>query len=207
MKPLRCLCALLFPLTFAFAEKDADLKPASVKAGKVTAEDTFSSAELAKAWSVNKGDWQVKGGSLAGAIKASDHHPAVLMLGVSNHDSIIKFSFKVDGDKGFNLSYNSGRGHLFRVIVTGDGLSVVRDKDKKDKSSKPTTLATASGKITSGEWHTMLVEVKGNKVHVQTDTGLKAEGTHLDLDVDKSGYRFVTGASLEIDDVKVWAVE
>jgi hypothetical protein len=200
-------------------------------------EDAFASAEVAKTWTVAKGDVAIKDGALVETFKASDNHPAVLMLGVPNHNAIIKFSFKMeDATKGFALSYNTPGAHLFRVLVTGDGLSVVKDAEKEKGAAKgkgkakaksePTKtaaaapkgeakskgraangIAKAEGKISAGEWHTILVEVQGTKVAVQTDTGLKAEGTHPEIDVDKTGYRFVTAASLSIDDVKVWAAE
>jgi hypothetical protein len=201
---LLAVLALLLPATPAPAAKDAPLTPALVKPGKVAAEDAFSSAQLGKPWAVNKGEWVVKDGALVGTIKQSDHHPAVLLLGVPNRNSIIRFSFKFDGSKGFNLSYNSAKGHLFRILVNGEGLTLSKDKDKKNEKSRSATLATASGKIAPGEWHTMLVEVQGGKVAVQTDTGLKAEAANSELDVDKTGYRFVCGSSVALDDVKVW---
>ena len=53
----------------------------------------------------------------------------------------------------------------------------------------------------------MQVEVKGAKVAVQTDNGVKIKGSNPALDVDKTGYRFVMkGESLSLDDVKVWNV-
>jgi hypothetical protein len=235
MRPSLALAlTLVLPLS-VFAAKDADLKPTFAKPGKVIAEDAFGTSELAKTWTSAKGTAEVKDGALVETFKASDNHPAVLMLGVPNHNSIIKFSFKMeDATKGFALSYNSATGHLFRVLVTGDGLSVVKDAEKekgaapkgkgKAKSAPTATaaapkggakgkgraengIAKAEGKISAGEWHTILVEVQGTKVAVQTDTGLKAEGTHPEIDVDKNGYRFVTAASISIDDVKAWNVE
>ena len=240
MRPLAPALALTLSLALpglTHAAKDVDLKPALAKPGKVMSEDAFASAEVPKTYTANKGDAAIKDGALSLTYKESDHHPAVLSLGVPNHNAIIKFSFKMeDAEKGFNLSYNSATGHLFRILVTGEGLTVVKDIDKekgaekkgkgKAKSAPTTTAATpkaeakpkgkgraannfakAEGKISAGEWHTMLVEVQGTKVAVQMDTGLKAEGTHPEIDVDKTGYRFVTGSSLAIDDLKVWAAE
>lgn len=204
---LAALLALVLSALPARAEKNAALKPVLAKPGKAMAEDAFASADLGKTWSVAKGEWLIKDGALAGSFKESDHHPAVLTLGVPNRGSIIQFSFKFDGGKGFALSYNSAKGHLFRIAVNGEGLTVVKDRDKKDKKSKTQSLAQAAGKITPGEWHTMLVEVQGTKVTVQTDTGLKANAENSELDVDKTGYRFVTAANVVLDDVKAWQVE
>lgn len=209
MKHIALLSALTlsFSTTLSFAGKATDLQPSLVKPGKVVVEDDFSAAQLAKTWVVNKGDWQPKDGQLVGKVKKSDNHPAVLMLSSLNRNSIIRFSFKCEGNKGWNLSYNSAKGHLFRIAVTGDGFTVSKDKDKKNEKSKSVALASAKGKIAPGEWHTMLVEISGAKVSVQMDCGLKAEASHPELDVDKTGYRFVTGASVTLDDVKVWQAE
>ena len=209
MKRITLLSALTLTVstTLSFAGKATDLQPTLAKPGKVVVEDSFAAASLTKTWIANKGDWQPKDGQLVGVIKKSDNHPAVLMLNTPNRNSIIRFSFKFDGNKGFNLSYNSGKGHLFRIPITSDGLTINKDKDKKNEKSKSLKLASAKGKIAAGEWHTMMVEVSGAKVSVQTDFGLKASASHPELDVDKTGYRFVTGGSVMIDDVKVWQTE
>jgi hypothetical protein len=198
--------AFALPASICLAAKNADLKSQSAKAGKVLFEDNFDASALGKQWAVNKGEWVIKDSAVAGASKKEENHAGVLFLNVPNHNSIIRFSFQMDG-KGFNLSYNSAGGHLFRILVTADGLTVNKDRDKKDEKSKNEALAEAKGKIEPGQWHTMMVEVQGGKITVQTDTGLKTELSNSALDVDKTGYRFVTGTSVLIDDVKVWAVE
>jgi hypothetical protein len=240
MRPLPLVLTAVLSVSFSvpvFAAKDADLKPVLAKPGKVVAEDAFASDKLAETWKVAKGATSVKDGALTLAFKEEDHHAAVLMLGVANHNSIIKFSFKMeDATKGFNLSYNSDKGHLFRVLVNGEGFTVVKDveKDKSAKkakgakkgkdapaaatadaapakgkgkgNAKQAPIAKAEGKIAAGEWHTMLVEVQGTKVAVQID-GVKGEGSHPEIDVEKNGYRFVTGSSITLDDVNAWAAE
>ena len=203
---LSSLYLILSPAT-GRAEKGADLKPISAKAGKVMVEDNFDASALSKSWTVAKGDWQIKDGAVVGSIKKEEAHAAVLMLGVPNRNSIIRFSFKFDGDKGFGLIWNSAKGHLFRVIVNDEGMVVSKDKDKKDEKSKSEAMAKAEGKFAPGQWHTMLVEVHGGKVSVQCDNGLKAAVSNSALDVDKTGYRFVTGASMQLDDLKVWQAE
>lgn len=100
---LSSILILLMSTSVAQAEKNAALKPVLAKPGKVMAEDAFASAELSKTWSVSKGDWVIKDGALAGVFKESDHHPAVLTLSVPNRSSIIQFSFKFDGEKGFEV--------------------------------------------------------------------------------------------------------
>ena len=208
MKTRRCFIlasALLLTAGFAQAERNAPLKPVLAQPGKVVFEDSFSSAELSKTWNVAKGDWKAKDGVLTGKEKASDKHAGVLMLAKPNKDSIIQFSFKLDGVKAFDLSFNSSKGHLFRVTVDAAGVVLNKDKDKKDKASKADMLGKAGVKIESGKWVTMLVEVKGDKVNVQTDNGVKIQGGTTGLGVEKTGYRFVArGESVSIADLKVW---
>ena len=129
----------------------------------------------------------------------------MLFLNQTHRDAILRFSFKLDGAKNFNLSLNHPKGHLFRVSVAEDGLTLSKDKDKKDPKSKVVQLGKAAGKFEAGKWHTLLLETKGGKVSVLADNGAKVEGSHPELDVDKTGYRFVMrGETLRVSDVKVW---
>ena len=91
--------------------------------------------------------------------------------------------------------------------VTPSSVAVSTDADKKDPSVKAIPLGKAEAKFEPGQWYTLQVEVKGQKVAVQTDNGVKIEGSNPILDVDKTGYRFVTrGESLVIADIKTWEV-
>jgi hypothetical protein len=188
-KSLASLATLALSSAFAFAAKDAELKPAITTPGKSLLEAHFKSGALEAPWTIAKGDW------------------VVLFLKLPARDSVIRFSYKLDGANKFELSYNQAKGHLFRVLVETDSLTVARDRDKKDEASKREPLAKTAAALPSGEWHTILVEVKGEQVEVQTDDGAKVELKNPDVNVDKTGYRFVMhGASLLLDDVRVWEV-
>jgi Domain of Unknown Function (DUF1080) len=200
--------ALVTSAGLLHAEKNTALKPILAKPGKLKVEENFTGPALATPWSIAKGDWQAKDGVLTGKEKASDNHPGVLILEKPNKDSIIQFSFKLDGVKAFDLSFNTPKGHLFRVVIGKEGINLSKDKDKKDKASKSAMLAEANATIEPGKWFTMLVEVKGDKVSVQTDNGLKLSGSHSELNVEKTGYRFVArGEAVSISDLKVWQAE
>ena len=87
-------------------------------------------------------------------------------------------------------------------------MTLVKDKNKKDPASKAKALAKASGNFDSSQWHTLLVEIQGDKVSVQSDNGAKLSIQEPTLDVDKTGYRFVMrGALLRLDEIMVWNVE
>ena len=194
-----------FALSLSHAEKAADLQLASGSLGKPAFEETFDTPSLAAAWSVKKGDWQVQDGSLVGKEKKEDNHPAVLFLDKPLHDSTIRFSFKLDGSKGLALSYNTGKGHLFRCSFNAKGVVINRDRDKNDAASKASEMAKATTTFNKGSWYTVLVSIEGNKVTLRTDNGVQLEATDPALNVEKTGFRFVTtGESVALDDVKVW---
>jgi len=187
-----------------YAGKNTALTPVLAQPGKTILEQNFDSGGFDKLWSMPKGDWQVTDGMIVGKEKPEDKHAAVLSLGLPNRDTMIQFSLKLDGAAGCDLSYNHAKGHLFRVVITKDGFTIKRDGDKKDKSIKAAELGKAAGKFEPGQWVTLLVEVKGDKVAVQADNGAKAEGRDPRLAMEKVNYRFVTrGASVDIDDLKI----
>ena len=193
---------------FALAGKAADLKPTIAKPGKLVVEEDFAGSALPKAWTTAKGDWQPRDGVMIGKEKKEDQHPAVLILGQNNHNSIIRFSFKLDGTDGFALSFNSAKGHLFRIQVGTGGIEINKDRDKKDPKSRGVVLGKTEGKFEKGQWYTMLVEVQGGTVAVQTDNGVKLSASNPELDVDKTGYRFVMRkAAFALDDVRVWEAQ
>jgi hypothetical protein len=191
-----------------WADKDADLKTQIGKARKVVLQEKFDTPNLPKNWAVGKGDFQVREGAIAGWEKKEDMHAAVLALQKPFKNSIIRFSFKRDGATGFNVSFNHAKGHLFRVLINDDSLVINKDKDKKDSASKPLVLGKVEGKFPPGVWHTMQIEIVGDRVAVQADNGAKVEGKNAGLDVEKTGYRFVTrGSTLYLDDVSIWDVQ
>ena len=187
------------------ASQGTEIKPILAKPAKPIADDAFTGTALAKIWSVSDGDWQIHDGTLVGKEKAEQKHAAVCNLKLPSHDSIIRFSFKLDGAKGVSLSYNHAKGHLFRVNVLATGINV--RTDRVDPNPKGVQICNAEAKFETGQWYTMQVEVKSQKVAVQTDNGVKIEGTNPSLDVDKTEYRFVAnGESLVLADVKAWEV-
>ena len=199
---------LIIVTTCAEAGKDAKLENPLTAKAKVALSDSFDGKALAKKWTANKGDWQINDGAIVGKELASDKHAAVLTLGEPNKDSVIQFSFNLDGAKGFNLSFNHAKGHLFRVLINPDGVVVNKDKDKKDPKSETLKLGEAKGAFAKGQWHTIQVAVRGGDVLVKADNGIDVHASHAGLNVAKTGYRFVTrGESVLIDDLTVWRLK
>ncbi len=161
----------------------------------------FSSAVLPDDWGAVKGEWRVSEGSLVGAELAADKHAAVLNIPDPHAESTIRLRFRLDGAKGFHLSYNHAKGHLCRVTVNAGEAALVMDKDKKNPASKAVTLARQSLSLAPGAWVELSCIIEGGRAVVKIgDTVL--EGAHPDLAKEKTGYRLVVqGASVAFDDL------
>lgn len=211
MKPSRLviiLTVLLVSTSVCVAEKNVELTPTLAKPGEVIFADDFDAAELSKDWSQIRGEWKVVDGEIVGKELKSDKHAAVFHCLKKNRNSIVRFSFKLNGAEGFHFSMNHKRGHLFRALVTSNSLTVRTDADKRDKTIKSQMIGKASGTFEQNKWYTMQVEMVGDKVVVTTDNGLKVSGQNPRLDTDKPNYRFILkGEFLVIDDVKIWATK
>lgn len=171
-----------------------------VEAGETRVED-FSGGVVPKGWTGVKGEWKVADGSLSGKELEADHHGAVFMIPDAHTDSTFSCRFQVNGAKGFGLSYNHEKGHLFRVRISPTEVVLALDKDKKDPASKPIHFGEAAVDFKAGEWYDLTCTVKGNTVEVVC-AGEKLSGTNEKLTKGKTGYRFtVAGESVLVDDI------
>lgn len=146
--------------------------------GKVLLDEPLN-APFAKEWKVGKGKWEVTDGAVRGAELKSDMHGAVARRNLDMKDTVVALSFKLDGAKVISLSFNGAKGHISRVRVTPTGVSVQKDdQDGKDGPDKAAVLDTASAEIKSGEWHTLVVELKGSAILATLDGKHTAFGEH-----------------------------
>jgi len=161
----------------------------------------FASEGLPEGWTGAKGEWKVVEGALVGSEVADDKHAAVFSIPDPHVNSTLKMRVRLDGAKGFHLSYNHAKGHLFRLAITAGSATLSMDKDKKDPASKGEILAKETLALKPGEWVEISCAVEGTKVKV-TVGDLVLEGTHPNLAKEKTGYRFVVqGQSMAFDDV------
>jgi hypothetical protein len=189
MKPILIAAALGASVSFHALAGDPVLK------------SDFSTSTLPEGWTSMKGEWKVVDGALVGSELAADKHAAVFSIPDPHVNSTLRFRVRVDGGKGFHLSYNHTKGHLFRIRYAEGVATLVTDKDKKNPASKAVELAEATVAAKPGEWIEVTCEVQGNRVKA-TVGGSTLEGTHDSLTKEKTGYRFVVqGASVSFDDV------
>jgi hypothetical protein len=192
--------AAIFAVTFLFSLQ-------SMTGAEPVLKADFAKEALPEGWKGMKGEWKVVDGALAGAELESDKHAAVFAIPDPHRDSSLRFRFRLDGAKGFHLSYNHAKGHLFRVVVTSETVSLSMDKNKKDPTSKAVPLGKEKFTARPGEWVGMSCSVEGTTVKV-TCGDVTLTGTHEGLAREKTGYRFVVqGATVGFDDVAFASVK
>lgn len=189
---MKRLTPVLFPLLV--------LALSPLRAEGETRED-FGGGEVPAGWPAAKGEWTVSDGALHGKELAADKHAAVLTIPDPHVSSRIEFRLVMAGAKGFHLSYNHEKGHLFRVRCDGKSVALVLDKDKKDPASKAVVLDHKEIAIDEGREIPVFCRVKGDEVEVRFGD-VSLAGKHESLARPKTGYRLIVqGSSVKIDDV------
>lgn len=197
------LVALISPDGFGQA-----LEPVNLKPGTLLVEEAFDGETLADRWHSVMGNWLLSEGILKGSENPAEKHAAVLVYKQPNLDSIVSFRFKLAGIERFSFSLNHQSGHLFRVVVAPQGLLLRKDRDRSNPRSRPINLDFAEGTFSNDDWYSILIEIGGENVWVQTDNGLMVSASHPELAIEKPNYRFVmAGEFLHLDDFKVWGVD
>lgn len=172
----------------------------SAYSGEKISED-FSGGKIPEGWKGVKGAWVVTDGAMSGKELAADEHGAVFMIPDPHKDSTFSCRFQLNGAKGFGLSYNHAKGHLFRVRISPANVVLMLDKDKKDPASQAINFASAKLELEPGQWYSLTCTVEGDTVAVEC-AGEKLSGKHEKLAMEKTGYRFtVAGESVLVDDV------
>ena len=85
---------------------------------------------------------------------------------------------------------------------------MVLQTDKPAKLDvKPERLAAVDTAIAAGEWHKVVVEVRGKRMTAQLDGKQTISGESGRVDVDKSDFGFpVSGVSASFDYVRVYEI-
>ena len=187
------------------AEPVADLPTTMSERGKLLFSDDFAGEAIKPEWGQLKGKWAVVNGALRGSEVETDNHAAVTRNRIAYRNAVIQFSFKLDGCKSASLSLNNQAGHVGRVLLTPKDFTVQRDKPNKQGTEKAAKLDTKEAKLADGQWHTLLVELVGDRMLARLDGKVVAFGEHAGLDTEKKDFGFtVAGSSLLVDNVRVW---
>lgn len=199
--------AVFVLIALAPAAEPGDVPPPRtlmVQPGKLLLADDFGS--LRTEWKLAKGKWEVADGKFRGAELASDMHGAVARRGVPMKDVVIQYSFKLDGAKKTTLSLNAAKGHICRVLVDSKGFAVQKDdQDGKKGDDKAARLDSVEEDLKPGQWHTLVVELRGPDILATLDGKLTAFGSHPAIDKPKANLGFtVAGESASFQNLRVW---
>jgi hypothetical protein len=154
---------------------------------------------------VGKGKWEVVDGALRGSELAVDAHAATFRRPTPAHNVIIQYSFKIDGDAKTSLSINSSKGHLSRMQLSPNSLTVKKDSSDKNKTDKSAILDTYKGDIKAGVWHTVVLEQVAGEMLASLDGKTVAYGKHEGVNQPITNIGFtVTGQSVSFKNLRIW---
>jgi hypothetical protein len=200
---------MLFAVPLVAAGADPQAVPSPPKTlmnapGKLLLADDLSPP--GKDWKAGKGKWEPADGGIRGSEVATDEHAATFRRNLAMKDVVVEYSFKFDGAKQTTLSFNAAKGHLCRVVIRPTGFTVNKDKqDKKSDTDKPMVLGTCDTPIKPGEWHTLVVELRGTDILATLDGAHTAYGSHPTLDKEKANLGFTLGGqSVSFKGLRVW---
>jgi hypothetical protein len=191
------LFALLYGATLGAGEPPPDATPLLTKPGKVLFNDDLREVPherdkktKSRGWQSGKGKWEIKNGDLVGAEKAEDHHGAMLTrTRLAFHNATVQVLFRLDGARAFTLDANA-QGRVVAVTVATTSLKLAVSVAGGDKME---VLDTIPLNLTSGVWHTLLLEMLGNEVVASIDGREIAFGANERVDVDKTSVQFRVG--------------
>src|SRR5262245_8374632 len=195
----------LLTLPALVAAEPAELKTLMTERGKSLIGDDFSKG-LGDGWKAGKGKWENVDGVLKGVEVKDDMHAAVVRRPLPFHNAVIQYSFKLDGAKVTTFSINGAKGHICRVIVQPNGVTVQKDdQDGKDGPDKAMKLDTCPVDVKPGEWHSLVIEIQGKEMLARLDDKHVAFGANDTIDADKTNIGLtVGGESVSFKDLKVW---
>ncbi len=163
---------------------------------------------LPSGWVAAKGKWEVVNGAIQGTEVPSDQHAAAARHPLKFRNAVIQYSFKLDGAKATSLSLNDAKGHVCRVVITPQDVSIRKDDHDKTGPDKAALLQMRKVAIEPGRWHTLLVEIQGPEMLARIDDETVAFGSHEGLDVEKTNFGLiVSGASVSLKNLVIWEAQ
>ena len=199
------LSAAVTLLLAAGAFSAATTDPGFSARGKLLFSDDFNGSTLDPSWMGKPGRWEAANGSVRASERPEDKHNAVRRHPLAFHDAIFEFAFQFDGAKAVHLSLNNKGGHVCRLIITPQGMTLQTDVPNHNSTLKAEKLATLEAAIAPSQWHKAVVEVHGNRMTAQIDGNQSVTGQSARVDVDKTDFGFpVQGVSVLLDYVRVY---
>ena len=190
----------------------ADPEPPQTKLAqidKLVLADFATGSALKPEWKVGKGKWEITDGVLRGAELAADKHGGVLRTAFKLKDIVIAYEVKLDGAKVTSLSINGPKDHLARIIVAPTRFVVQRDDQDHDGPDKAVVFLNKAMEIAPGTWHTVVLEMVGDKMVGTLDGKITGEGsdpTFLAKEKTTPGFT-VAGESASFRNVRIYTAK
>lgn len=192
-------------------------EPTLGQKGKLLLEENFAGEAMPKGWARNVGALGVSDGALRASQQASDNHAAAFRRPLPVQDCAIQVDFKFAGATTFHLGFDptpgelKKQGHLFSLVVTPKEWSIMEHVDKADPKSKNAVRVKAAANFPPGQWHTLLLEVKGDTVVAHVDGREALRASARDFRVKKPGLVFRVmgkdGDAVLFDNLRVWELK
>ena len=203
---------LLLLVVAASVVNAADLTPQLGTLGEKLLEETFSAPEVPKGWNANTGSLRIVDGTLRAAENSSDMHIGAFRYRLLVQDCAVQLDFKLGEARVINLGFDptpgelKKKGHLFSVVISKTGWSLIEHNDKANPESKTKTHAKAATDFDPATTYTLLLECKGDNVVAQIAGKEPLKATAPDFHVKKPGLVFRMGGKdgKEVSFGNVW---
>ncbi|MEO6739886.1 MAG: family 16 glycoside hydrolase [Chthoniobacteraceae bacterium] len=170
--------ALLVAFTSAAFAADPELPQTRIaQIEKLALGNPVEGSTLAKEWKAAKGKWEVADGAMRGAELAADKHGGVIRTALKLQNLVIAYEVKLDGAKTTSLSINGPKDHLARIIVAPNRFAVQRDDQDHEGPDKAVVFLSKEMKLEPGTWHTVVLEMVGDKMVGTLDGKITGEGS------------------------------
>ena len=188
--------------------------------------DRFERAELGDQWQIAGGVYSLRDGHLTVGEKEGNHHPAIVKIWKNFRDIVLRFSFRFDGSRAFNVVFNDMNeksvhsGHVTRLAISPRSVTLTDDKtglmslqwinkraDPKYQKEIEAVRARTSRRFPAdfqpGRWYSLVMEVIGDEMRVSVDGrfvgSFRSPGFGHPT---KMSFHFsVSGRDLSLDDV------
>ncbi len=158
-------------------------------------------------WCVFSGGWEFTNGALKGFQMKTDGRSAFVVRYLPFKEAAIQFDVRLDGCRQVIFRIQDAKPeHICSVRINHDGFTAQKDDHDHGGPDQAVPFGKVALSIKSGEWKTVLVEIKGEQM-VTTMDGHRIAGAHPLLAAEKATFEFVvTGDAASFRNVRVWGV-
>lgn len=149
----------------------------SYTAGKTLYQSDFSKDDLDGApWAVQRGQWRVRDGALAGVTDAEENHDAALSLMIQvPEDLLVSLDFRLAADESFSLCFIGGSGPHGRVYINSREFYLWM---KAGDSGAARVIDYGSLKLATETWHHLTFIRHGDRLIATVNDQHKIAGRH-----------------------------